>query len=102
MTDTSKHGALLRTLVGDVLENPAVAEALLIGFLDALSKHYPGEVVRLQGEKIRRTKRIARDQRIAAAVASGDAPSAIARRENVSERHVFRIKARRRSLTTAA
>ena len=35
-----------------------------------------------------------RDERIAAALAKGEAIAVIARHENVSQRHVFRVKAR--------
>lgn len=58
---------------------------------------FAGENVRLWVPKVSRRVAHERDVRIAAALSAGEAQSVIAKRENVSTRHVERINARRKA-----
>ena len=64
---------------------------------DKVQQAFGGEVVRFYARKTPRNldvKRVERDGRISVAVKQGEAPASIAERENVSKRHIRRIRAR--------
>lgn len=76
-------------VMGGILrELPDIIEILL-------HERLGGDGVTLRGRKNPRVSRVERDQRIAAALGTGEQQSSIALRERVSVRHVRRIKARR-------
>jgi hypothetical protein len=77
----------------------AVQSALPSVIEDCLAAMFPdveGDYIKLVLYRRKRSRNdpMGRDQRIAAALAIGEAVAAIARRESVSQRHVFRVKAR--------
>ncbi len=61
-----------------------------------LIPHFPGETVKLYVPRSCNLDHVReeRDRRIEAALAAGDAPEVIVRREDVSKRHLRRIRAR--------
>jgi hypothetical protein len=69
--------------------------ATLPGVIETVMRElYSGETLRLYVSKRPTEDRAQRDRRIGAALASGEAPESVAKRESVSKRHVFRVKAR--------
>jgi len=79
----------------------AVRSALPIVLEAVIREMYPGETLSLyvpkaprQVTEARRQERAARDQRIAASIAAGEALDNIAERERVSKRHARRVRAR--------
>lgn len=63
-------------------------------FDSVLREQFGGQTLRFYVRKTQRTERVDRDQRIEAALSQGEAPIVISERENVSKRHIRRVRAR--------
>jgi Mor family transcriptional regulator len=72
----------------------AYREAVCSVFSEQLASMFGGEEVRFYVPKAATDLRIARDERIAAALAAGESASDVAKREQLSERHVRRVRGR--------
>lgn len=83
----ASHRDMERAVLGAV-------QATLPGVIEEVLRdmHFGGDTIRLYVPKTGADARHQRDQRIGAAIANGDAVDSITKRENVSRRHVFRIK----------
>jgi len=69
--------------------------ATLPGVIETVMRElYSGETLRLYVSKTPSDDRVQRDRRIGAALATGETPASIAKREMVSKRHLRRIRAR--------
>lgn len=64
-----------------------------LAFETAAREQYGGQTVHTYVNTMR-TERVEREQRIEAALSAGEAPESIAKREDVSKRHMRRIRAR--------
>ena len=100
MTDTSGTTALIavaRTAMRS-FGPEATADEIRDGFPAkyeaVLREQYGGQTLRFHIRKPVNPERERRDQRIEAALSSGETPAVIAQREDVSKRHMRRIRAR--------
>jgi hypothetical protein len=80
---------ILRTAVWGSFE-----AALPLAIEDLLSKISPGELYGFYGPKATSMTREERETRIRQALQNGQTPEQVGRREQISERHVRRIRAR--------
>ncbi len=86
--DAATHPRMQAAVMGGILrELPDIIEILL-------HERLGGDGGTLRGSKNPRVNRVERDQRIEAALSTGEQHRSIALRERVSVRHVERIKAR--------
>lgn len=99
---TRKVGNILVQIAQRAASHPSM-EAAVIGavratlpiVLEAVMREiHPGDTLRLYVPKTSSADRQARDQRIGAALANGDAPEVIANREKITTRHVRNIRKR--------
>lgn len=91
-------GAIADRLAADPsipTENRAEFRAQVVIVVESeLARLFGGADLLMYVPKFSPERRRAREKRIAAAIAAGEAPERVARREDVSERHVRRIRAR--------
>lgn len=91
-------GAVAERLASDPSIPPAnrmaYRETVISVFSAQLSSMFGGEEVRFYVPKAATDLRVARDERIATAIAAGEPPATVAKRENITERHVRNIRGR--------
>lgn len=97
-----KAGNLLIQIAQRAASHPSM-EAAVLGAVRAtlpvvlesvLREIHPGDTLRLYIPKTSSSSRIERDQRIGAALANGEHPDLIAKRESITTRHVRNIRKR--------
>jgi hypothetical protein len=107
MIEKTKRTGLIREIAERTAVHPSM-EAAVVGAVRAalpgviesvIAQMFPdthGDTIRLSIYRRKKTRehRRARDERILAAISANEAVSTIAARESVSERHVFRVKAK--------
>ena len=92
-TRAASHPNMERAVLGAV-------RATLPGVIESVMRElHPGDTLRLYVPKTSSVERQERDRRIGAALEAGEASAAICRRENVSLRHIQRMKKRFRLAT---
>jgi hypothetical protein len=93
-----KISAFARELAGHPIIKTAVWGAfegsLPLAIEDLLSRISPGELYGLYGPKTTNLTRVEREQRIRDALQAGRAPAEIGKQENITPRHVRRIRSR--------
>jgi hypothetical protein len=91
-------GAIAERLAADPripVENREAYRQTVRSVIEAeLSRLFPGEQLRMYIPKFGSAQRKERDERIAAAIAAGEAPDDIAKRESITVRHVRRLRGR--------
>ena len=102
MSESSLLARLIRAVADRLASHPSIPEqgrdlfkATAASVIEAeLRSHFGGEQIRLYIPKFGGETRKARDERITAAIAAGEPPPSVAKREAVSERHVRRVRGR--------
>lgn len=99
---TMRRPSILAELAHRAANHPSIEAAVtgavratLPGVIESILQEIcPGETLRLYVPKTQSANRLQREQRIEAALSAGEAPDSLAKRENVSKRHLRRIRAR--------
>jgi Mor family transcriptional regulator len=102
VSEPSLLGRLIRAVADRLANHPSIPEqnretfkaTAALAIEAELRSHFGGEQVRLYIPKFGGETRKARDERITAAIAAGEAAPSVAKRESVSERHVRRVRGR--------